>query len=285
MARSKFTLAVGLLQVPIRLEKVSKEIGLNFKQIHTDNCGGTVGRKMYCKKCGKEVSGDAVGKGWAFSDKDETPLPFTKEEIVNLHPMDVAEATIAVTSFIEPLPYKWFNGNHYAVTPQDKNTLSSQSLKLFFSSLAETKKVALIKYWDSNTEYIGTINSNGILSHIFYSDEVEDEHALLENVEKANVDKGLLKMLTQYIKTVAQANPVNPVTDIKNVYRENVTARAIEKKEKGEFAPMVAPTAVAVDPAKDLMAVLSSMVTQAEGTLKGTEPIAKAKAKKAKKVA
>lgn len=289
MATSKFTLAMGLMQVAIKLVKLSDEKETSFKQTHeVEGCGGLVGRKMVCKKCGKDVPKEEVGIGYLVS-KDNV-LPFTKEERNSLHPTDVPKATISVVSFIDPLPFKWFKGGHYAVTPQDSNILVEQTLKLLFESLHSLNKVALVKYVDLNKEYVATINSQGILSHIFYSDEVENEDVLLGAVNKATPDARLVPMFSAYVQKVIETTPVNPATDIKNLFREAVQARVIEKQEKGVFSPMVAPVLPKIDPAKSLFDILSASITTAGVALapvpdaQAVAPVAEiAKPKKAKK--
>ena len=114
MARSKWLLAgIGTFIIPVKTEVISKENDPSFAEFHAvEGCGARLGRKTVCKGCSKEVPSEEKGKGWIFNAKQEKPLQFTKDEIASLHPQDIPEGTIQVVNFIEPLPFKYFNGTH-----------------------------------------------------------------------------------------------------------------------------------------------------------------------------
>lgn len=263
MATKKYRIAFANMLIPISLEKISKEIEMNFKQLHAiDTCGNRLGRKTWCNTCNVEVPKEEVGKGWVFTAKQEKPLQFTKAEIAALHPKDVPAGIIQVRNFIDPLPFKWFNGNHYAVTPEKKDAIIVQYLALFLRGLEKSGKVALVKFWDGNSEYNAVINSEGILSHIFYADEVGDETLNLNLLHSANLDAKLVTLVNTLMKK--QTTEFVPATDLVNKYREAVQAKALEKQENGEMT--ITPDAVA--PATNLLGDLAAGLMAAIGDFK-----------------
>lgn len=278
MARSKFLLTgLGAMIIPVKKVKVSSEIGLPMKEIHAvEGCGHTLGRKTWCSKCNKEVGKEEKGKGYARNDKDEFPVPFTKEEIASLHPNDIPEATIQITNFVTPLEYKWFDGSHAVLLPQETNPTVVNALALLYQTLEKTGKVALCRYWDSNTEYNAVLNSNGILSGIFYGDEVKDVTVDLAIVKAVQPNTQLNAMFEKLIKL--NTKPFDPVVNLKNVYREQVTASAFEKMEKGTFTITASPATPVVDPNTDLLALLTQSIEDAEKSV--AEPVAKTSKKK-----
>lgn len=205
-----------------------------------------------------EVPKEEKGKGWVETDKQEFPLQFTKEELALLHPMDVPEATIQVRNFIDPLPLKWYKGSHYVVTPQDNNVTYTAVLAHMLSGIEKSGKVALVKYWDSNTEYNAVLNGNGVLSHIFYNDEVDNENIYLAPCKSVALDADIIELVTSTIAKNTQ--PFNPETLVNN-YRILVTEKALEKKEKGNFTVTEQSVAPEVKKAVDLKAFFGVLKT------------------------
>jgi non-homologous end joining protein Ku len=257
---------IGAFIIPVKTENISKDIDPSFAEFHAiEGCGARLGRKTICKGCGKEVPTEEKGKGWIFTAKQEKPLPFTKEEIASLHPQDIPEGTMQVINFIEALPFKWLNGTHKTVAPQDKNPSIVSALALFYEGLAKTKKVALVRYWDSNTAYYATLNAHGILSNVYFSEEVADEkdNEALALVSASTVVPAHVTMMEKVIK--ANTKAFNIKSDLRNVFLENVTARAIEKQEKGVLTITPNAPAPAVNVGADLMATLTASIAMAGG--------------------
>lgn len=267
MARSKWLLAgIGTFIIPVKTEAISKENEPSFAEFHAiEGCGARLGRKVICKGCGKEVPTDEKGKGWIFTTKQEKPLQFTKDEIASLHPNDIPEGTIQVVNFIEQLPFKYYNGNHKTVAPQEKNAAIVSALALFYEGLHKTKKVALVRYWDNNTAYFAVLNSQGVMSNIYFSEEVADEteNETLALVTAATVVPAHVTMMEKIIK--ANTKPFDITTALHNTFLENVTARAIEKQEKGILTVSATAPTPQVNVQDDLMAALTASIATAGG--------------------
>jgi DNA end-binding protein Ku len=56
-------LGFGLVQIPIMLFKATDDHDVGFNQFHGPDCLGSVGRKMYCKKCQAEVDNGGILRG------------------------------------------------------------------------------------------------------------------------------------------------------------------------------------------------------------------------------
>jgi non-homologous end joining protein Ku len=290
MARSKWLLSgIGTFIIPVKTAVISKENEPSFAEFHNvEGCGARLGRLTNCKGCGKVVPSEEKGKGWIFTAKQEKPLQFTKDEIASLHPNDIPEGTIQVVNFIEALPFKYYNGSHKTVAPQEKNAAIVSALALFYEGLHKTKRVALVRYWDNNTSYFAVLNSQGVMSNIYFSDEVADEkeNETLALVSAAVVAPAHVTMMEKIIK--ANTKPFDIKTALHNTFLENVTARAIEKQEKGVLTVSTTVATPTVNVQDDLMAALTASIAlagvadeepaQATGTAD-----AKPKAKKAKK--
>lgn len=268
MARSKWHLAFGTMIIPIKTAKISKEADLPFKEFHTV-CGNRLGRKTWCNTCNVEVPATEKGKGIVQFNSQEQPIPFSKDELENLHPMDVAPATIIIKGFVDPLPFKWLNGVHRSIKPQDKNPNFVLALQAFFHGLQRTKKVAMVKYWDSNKSYNAVINGNGIMSEIFWNEEVDTE----ENEYAGGVvDKALVDTVAKMIRS--NVTEFTPETQLVNAYRDNVIQRANEKQEKGVFTFVPEQAEPATPKVADVFSMFNSNIYNAV-----EEPV-KVKAKK-----
>ena len=277
MARRKWMLAgIGVGVIPVKTEVISKDINPSFAEFHAvEGCGARLGRKTICKGCGKEVPMEEKGKGWIFTAKQEKPLQFTDKEIASLHPQDIPEGTMEVMNFIDSVPFKYLNGSHKTVAPDGTSPAIVSALALFYEGLAKTKKVALVRYWDSNTAYYGVLNQYGILSNVYFSEEVADEkeNESLVQVSASKVEASHVTMMEKFIrKTIEVKGKFDIKNALRNVFLENVTARALEKQEKGILTVLPTAPAPAVNVGADLMATLTASIAMAGGEVEETAP-------------
>ncbi len=261
MARQKFTLVgLGFMMVPVKKKGISRTISLPMKEIHNiDGCGATMGREKVCKGCGVTVPPEEVGKGWARTSKDPNPVPFTVEELAGLKPTDVPEETMQIVNFIDPPHFRYYDGSHAVINVDGTNPTAEAYLSLLLNGLKATKKVAHIRYFDNGKVYNSVLDSDGVLSGIYHSDEVQSVDDT-RNYTVTKAAKKPLEMVTKLIK--ANILPFDPETDLVNTYREAVTKTAMLKVETGQFTPMIAPVVdmPQVDPAADMMAVMSAQL-------------------------
>lgn len=290
MARSKWLLTgVGVFTIPVKAITLSKDTESNFVQIHADGkCGGRLGRKVSCKKCGVIVPNEQVGIAYAMTKKvgdDGIPaipdIPFTKEEKAAMHPNNIPEGTIQVVNVIDPLPFKYLNGVHKIVVPQEKNAAIAGNLALFYDGLAKRGKVALVRYFDMGNVYNAIINAQGLMSNVYFAEEVDDEkeNDALAMVAAAKVDPAHTTLMVKILKSMEK--PLDVATALKDSFTENVTALAMEKQEKGvmTIAPVV--SAPAANAGADMMAALTASLALAGETSDEAAPAAPTAAKPA----
>jgi len=264
MARKNYTMSgFGILNTQVSMTRIAKEIELSFKERHSV-CGYRLGRKTWCNHCNVEVLPEEKEKGWVFNDKEEIPQPWTKAEIDSLRPSFIPQATIEILNVIDSLDYRWFKGGHYVMKPDKKNPQYVLNFNLILSGLESSGKVALIRWYDSRTVYHAILNSHGIVSTIWFGDEVDTES---DNVI-GEVDAGLLNLVTTLMNKTAK--PFNPKTDVVNTFREECNKLALEKQTKGTFTLPEQKAEPKVNATADLMALLQSAIqsvdTQATGT-------------------
>lgn len=260
-ARKNFTLSgFGILNIPVAIHKISKESKSSLREIHR-TCGHKLGRKTWCNTCNVEVPPEDKWKGYDFTGKDEMPMMLTPEELDSVRPSDIPLATIEIMNVIDALDYRWFNGDHYIVRPKDKNPLFAAPFNLLLTGLERQNKVALVRWFDSRVVYNGTLDSNGIISAIFYGDEVDvDAH---NTVGEVKVE--LVNMISELIKRTAK--PFNPQTDVVNTYRELLDKLVAEKKEKGTFTAPEGKPEPKQDASQSLEALLAMALASAGGSV------------------
>jgi len=230
MARQKFTLsAFRFINIPVKLTKISKEIESRFKELHV-NCGNRLGRKTWCNTCNVEVPSEDKGKGIVFTEDQEKPIPFSKEEIASLYPTDIPNATIEVVNIIDPLGFRWLKGSHYILKPEGNNPNFTTPYNLLLNALETNGKVALVRWFDSRNVYVAVLNSHGIVSTLFWGDEVDTEaDVIVESIADAKLNS----LMNNLIKKASK--PFNPVKDLVDDFREAVAKKALEKQDTGTF--------------------------------------------------
>jgi non-homologous end joining protein Ku len=293
MATSKWILAgVGVFTIPIKMVTVSKETESNIKQIHADGvCGGRLGRAITCKKCLKTVPNDQVGIAFAQSKKevDGVPvvpdIPTTKDELALMRPKDFIPGVMQVVAIIDPLPTKYYNGQHRIIVPQEKNALIASNLALFFNGLHSMKQVAFVKYFDMGNVYFATIDAQGNMDNLYFAEEVDtEENESLAMVAASTIDTAHSTLMVQILKAMKKKQTFDIATTMKDVQTENRANLMMEKLTTGKMTlPTTAPAPV-VNAAADQMAALQASLAAA-GEDTAAAPVAPAAPVKAKKAA
>ena len=215
MARSKWTLSIaGIVNIMVKTVNAVKEMDPMTAQYHNETvgdgkdahvCGGRTGRTAFCKKCGKkELTGDMISTGGILSKKQEEPVQFTEAERAGMLPKDIPLETLQVVNFIEPLPYWYLKGDHQFVIAQNAPSLGS--LAMLYDALARTKKVALIRSWDSGNEYYSVLTHEGIMTSCYFGAEITKANEELDKVKAATVDAKVSTLMTQLVKKNIKAD-------------------------------------------------------------------------------
>lgn len=159
----------GLLNIPIKLDKATKDDKVSLHEYHKDDMGAG-GRKKYCKSCGKDIADTEIVKGLEVT-KGQI-VTFTREELDSL-PLSSArniDVTFADAKEINPLMLD----TNYHVYPQE---LGSQAYGLFAEGLKKFKKVAVGKVAIKQREnlcVIRPVNGGLDLTTMFWSDEIKE---------------------------------------------------------------------------------------------------------------
>jgi DNA end-binding protein Ku len=176
----------GLLNIPIKLDKATKEDKVSLHEYHKDDMGAG-GRKRYCKSCNKELGEADVIKGLEVT-KGQV-VTFSKEELESL-PLSSAktiDVVFAEAKEINPLMLD----TNYHIVPQD---IGSKAFNLFMEGLKKTKKVAVGKVAIKQREnlcVIRPVNGGLDLTTMFWSDELKE----VPQVPKAEVTPTELELM------------------------------------------------------------------------------------------
>ncbi len=211
----------GLLNIPIKLDKATRENKVSLHEYHKDDMGAG-GRKVYCKTCNKELDKDDIVKGLEVT-KGQV-VTFSKEEMdsLPLNSTRTIDVVFAEAKEINPLMLD----TNYHIVPQD---IGSQAFNLFMEGLKKSKKVAIGKVAIKQREnlcVIRPVNGGLDLTTMFWSDELKD----VPQVPKNEVTPTQLELITTVIDKFTK--PFN-YAEYSDNYNDALLAMA-QKKLAGE---------------------------------------------------
>lgn len=146
----KFSISLGLVNIPVQLHNTAKEQKVSFNQI-TPCCGARVSQSQRCKSCGKEVSRAELQKGYEITKDNYVTLTQAQVNAVKLP----SAKSIVIEAFIptERLDPMLFSANYY-LSPYDGG---EKPYSLLAEVLKTVGKVAIGKMVMNGKEHVVAI--------------------------------------------------------------------------------------------------------------------------------
>jgi DNA end-binding protein Ku len=236
----KGAITFGLVNIPVRLYKASKDRELKFKLLHKKDLS-EIRYARICKADGKEVPWDEVVKGYEWKDGDYVVLAdedFERANLKKTRSIDIIDFTDE--DQIDTIYYQ----TPYYIEPEKG---AGKAYALLREALKRSKKVAVGNYVLRQHEHLGVIKPHGdllLLNQLRYDAEIVQPKDLnipkKESLPKNEIDMALelIDKLTkpfhpsEYVDTYAE--------EIKNVIKQKAKGRRVKiKKEAAPKSPKV----------------------------------------------
>src|SRR5690349_2303440 len=273
----KGSIAVGLVNVPVKVYTATEDHDIKFHQVHgKDN--GRIRYKRTCEVCGEVVEYRDIAR--AYESEDGQTVIITDEDIATLP--EERSREIEVVEFvpaeqIDPLMYD----RSYFLEPDSK---SSKSYVLLAQTLAQTDRVAIVHFSLRNKTRLAALRvkdfgkRNVMIVHtLLWPDEIRDpDFPVLD--KEVEIKPAELKMASQVVESMT--DDFNP-DRYHDTYQEQLQELVDAKLEGGEaFTTEEQPKELdETEDVSDLLAKLEASVKARSGN--GKAPAKKAAAKKA----
>jgi DNA end-binding protein Ku len=254
-------LAVGLVNVPIRLYTATRSEGIAFHLLH-ERCGSRIQYQSYCPVCNVVVAREELVRGFEFA-KDEY-VRLTDEELKAFESQDGRVIDVQEFVPLDKVDPVYFDRTYYLGPGKG----GERGYQLLRHAMAKTSRVAVAKYTMRGKQHLVLLRPVGEGFHLhtlYYADEV----ANFTEVERPDVKvkPGELELAVRLIEDLAQTE-FRP-EQYADEYRERVRA-AVERKRTGGTIEAKEPRAPS--PTADLEATLKK-------SLEARRPLAKAEGK------
>ena len=237
-------LAVGLVNVPIRLYTATRSEEIAFHLLH-ERCGSRLQNQSYCPVCQAVVPREELVRGFEFA-KDEY-VRLTDQE---LKALSQDGGVIDVQEFVplEQVDPVYFDRTYYLGAGKG----GEKGYQLLRQAMAQTGRVGVAKYTMRGKQHLVLLRPVGEGFHLhtlYYADEIAD----FAEVERPDVKvkPGELDLAVRLIEDLAQ--PDFSPEQYADEYRERVLA-AVEQKRAGGTIEAREPQAPS--PTDDLEATL-----------------------------
>lgn len=256
MPAIKSAISVGLLYVPVSLQKTTRDTSIHFNQLCKDS-HRRVRYQKYCPNCDKEVQNEDIIKGYEFEKGQYVTI--TNDELEKIKTKK--DKTIHIIHFakmaeIDPILFE----KNYYVVPEPGG---EKAYELLRQAMLSKKSVAIAKTVLGTKEELLCLypEKDGILARIlFYQEEIQ---AMPRTVTNARVEKGELDIAKTLIDSMSQKFDIAAYYD---EYQKRLR-EAIEAKIQGQ--EVVTADNSRPDNIIDLMEALTKTVEMNKGH-KGT---------------
>jgi DNA end-binding protein Ku len=164
----KGTLAIGKVEIPVKLYSAIESQSLGFKMLHA-KCKSPLNYERICSKCKKKVEWENVVKGMELADGSFFVI--TQEKLERLKPEHTDEITIkefVTSTLIAPIYYD----AHYYLAP---NKVTEKAYFLLMHTMIDLDKVAIATFVMREKEYacaISPYEHGFLLSTLNYEYEI-----------------------------------------------------------------------------------------------------------------
>lgn len=247
------SISFGLVNVPVKLFGATEDHSAASHQVHNKD-HGRIRYKRVCEDCGEMVEFADIVKGY---DHDGALVVLTDDDLSS-----IAEERNRVIDVLEFVPVEDLDplmfGKPYYVTPNK----SEKAYKLLSTALAETDRVAIVKFALRGGTKLGALRVVGkqnllTLQVMLWPDEVrQPDFPVLDKMDKLKVKPAELTMAHKVIESMH--NEFNP-DRYRDTYQEELRELIAAKAEGLEPTPAevdeVTPTDV-----EDLLAKLEASI-------------------------
>jgi DNA end-binding protein Ku len=246
------TIAIGLINVPVKLYAMIYDRGVTFHYLHkTDN--QPLRYEKVCTKEGKIVPWAEVVKGYEVRKNEY--IIFDKAELDAAKPE--SDRRIRISKFVDYFsvdPVYFYST--YALMPDRSN----DAYNLLLQALEQMNKAAAGRITMRTKEYPALVHAYKgalVLTTMRYSYDVVDPGTFEELKELKAPEKTELELAQ---KIITDLGGEFDITEYKDTYRQKVE-EVIKKKLKGETVTVEKP---AKEEVKSLMAALQETLKQLE---------------------
>lgn len=223
MAAHKSAIAVGLLYIPVSLQKSTRDISISFNQL-TKDTHERIQYKKYCPNCTKEVPGSNIIKGYEYEkgkyvviDNDELEKIKTKKD-----------KTIHIEHFakLSEVDQIYYEKNYYLVPEPG----AEKAYELLRQAMLSQKEVAVAKTVIGTTEQLLVLYPTKdviIAKTLFYQEEIQSIPKPGVNVR---IEKNELEMAKAMITSMSKSFDISAYHD---EYQERLR-EAIQQKIQGQ---------------------------------------------------
>lgn len=193
---------------------------------HHKDCGGRLGYKKYCKKCGEEISRKDTYRAYHFGKDDYKKL---SKEVMEEIEREGSDIRILTTIDIRKIPIFYISRKKYGlVYDEETDEDSKKRYSQIFKALKRTGK-ALIGKWNYHNRdrlvMIAPFYNKLWLFKLIYEDEVRKNVIGME-LELDGTNEEEVKLVSKYLEEKVNGKKLK---DIKSNYKEK-----LEKVLSGE---------------------------------------------------
>jgi len=246
-------ISFGLVNIPVRLYKASRERELKFKLLHKKDLS-EIRYARICKADGKEVPWEEIVKGYKWKDGDYVVLAdedFKKANLKKTQSIDIIDFTNE--DQIDAIYYE----TPYYLEPEKG---AAKAYVLLREALRRSKKVAVGNYVFRQHEHLGVIKPYGdllLLNQLRYDAELVDPKDL--NIPKKEaVSKNEIDIALELIDNLTK--PFHP-SEYADTYTKEITA-VIAQKAKGRRVKIKTQPTTKAPKVHDIMALLKQSLQE-----------------------
>lgn len=231
MAAQKSAISVGMIYIPVTMQKSTRDIGVSFNQLCKSEDGqfSRIKYQKICPSCNKEVKSSDIIKGYEY-DKGKY-VTVSNDELERIKTKK--DKTIHVIHFakMSEIDSIFFDRNYYLMPDGG----GEKAFELFRQALLSLKKVAVAKTVIGSKEELLVLypTKEGIISRILY---YQEEIIPPPNVFKAQINKKELEMAKTLITSMTEKFDIRKYYD---EYQEKLK-EAIQEKIEGQEIVAVA---------------------------------------------
>lgn len=253
MAYHKSAISVGLLYIPVLLQKATKDISISFNQLTKDK-HERVQYKKYCPSCTVPLMPDQIIKGYEYEKGKYVVI--TEEELEKIK--NKKDKTIHIEHFakVSEINMIHYEKNYYVVPEAG----AEKAYELLRQAMLSQQEVAIAKTVIGTTEQLLVLYPTEkclIAKTLYYQEEIQEQPMITVN---APVENAELEMAKQLISTMTKPFDIASYHD---EYQERLR-NAIQMKITGQeivTADNTQPTNII-----NLMDALTKSIEMQKGT-------------------
>lgn len=249
----KGAISFGLVNIPVRLYKASRDRELKFKLLHKKDLS-EIRYARICKADGKEVPWEEVVKGYEWKEGDYVVLAdedFEKANLKKTRTIDIID--FADENDIDTIYYE----TPYYIEPEKG---AAKAYALLREALKRSKKVAVGNYVFRQHEHLGVIKPHGdllLLNQLRYDAEIVSPKGL--NIPKKEmIPKNEIDIALELIDKLTK--PFHP-SEYTDTYTKEIKA-VIQQKAKGRRVKIKTEPAAKAPKVHDIMALLKQSLQE-----------------------